>query len=196
MAFKTFAVGDVLTASDVNTYLMKQAVIVCTSGTRPSSPPEGMHIYQTDTDSEFVYSGSGWVEMGRWGAWTAFTPSWTAATTNPTLGNGTMSCAYSVMGKTAFARFKIVWGSTTNSGSGLYGLSLPAAVTPVDTEAITGFISNSAGTVRHTITGFLTPGSGVFRIALGNGSSGVSNSSPFAWATGDQMVLTGCYEIS
>lgn len=64
MGFKTFVAGEVLTASDVNTYLMKQVVIVCTSGTRPSSPNEGMTIYETDTDKVLVYSGSAWVEFG------------------------------------------------------------------------------------------------------------------------------------
>lgn len=63
MAFKTFTAGAVLTASDVNTYLAKQAVIVCTSTTRPSSPPEGMTIYETDTDKMLVYTSAttGWV---------------------------------------------------------------------------------------------------------------------------------------
>lgn len=63
MAFKTFTAGAVLTASDVNTYLAKQAVIVCTSTTRPSSPPEGMVIYETDTDKVLTYTTAttGWV---------------------------------------------------------------------------------------------------------------------------------------
>lgn len=60
MAFKTFLAGDVLTASEVNTYLMKQAVIVCTSGTRPGSPVEGMTIYETDTDKVLFYDGATW----------------------------------------------------------------------------------------------------------------------------------------
>jgi len=47
--FKTWSTGDVLTAADVNGYLMKQTVITCTSGTRPASPPDGMLIYETDT---------------------------------------------------------------------------------------------------------------------------------------------------
>jgi len=47
--FKTWSTGDVLTAADVNGYLMKQAVITCTSGTRPASPVDGMLIYETDT---------------------------------------------------------------------------------------------------------------------------------------------------
>jgi len=60
VAFKTFTVGEVATASDVNTYLMKQAVIVATSGTRPSSPPEGMTIYETDTDCLLSYDATTW----------------------------------------------------------------------------------------------------------------------------------------
>jgi hypothetical protein len=60
--FKTFTAGAVLTASDVNTYLAKQAVVVCTSTTRPTSPPEGMAIYETDTDKVLVYTTAttGW----------------------------------------------------------------------------------------------------------------------------------------
>lgn len=46
--YKAWSTGDVLTAADVNGYLMKQAVISCTSGTRPASPPDGMMTYETD----------------------------------------------------------------------------------------------------------------------------------------------------
>src|SRR5690606_7269471 len=64
MAFKTFTAGSVLTAADVNDYLMKQVVITCTSGTRPGTPNEGMTIYETDTDRLQVYDGSAWSEIG------------------------------------------------------------------------------------------------------------------------------------
>lgn len=63
MPYKTFTAGSVLTASDIMTYLMKQVIITCTSGTRPSGPNEGMTIYETDTDKIMVYSGSGWYEV-------------------------------------------------------------------------------------------------------------------------------------
>jgi hypothetical protein len=60
MGFKTFTAGSVLTAAEVNDYLMKQAVIVCTSGTRPGSPVDGMTIYETDTDRLLVWNGTNW----------------------------------------------------------------------------------------------------------------------------------------
>lgn len=60
MAFKTFAPGNSLAAADVDTYLMNQANIACTSSTRPASPQAGMVIYETDTDSFRYYTGSAW----------------------------------------------------------------------------------------------------------------------------------------
>jgi hypothetical protein len=63
MPYKTFTAGSVLTASDIMTYLMKQVIITCTSGTRPAGPSEGMTIYETDTDKIQTYSGSGWNEV-------------------------------------------------------------------------------------------------------------------------------------
>lgn len=65
MAYKTFNVGDILTASDVQTYLMKQSVMVFanaaarTSGI--SSPIEGMMTYLSDTNALNIYDGSNWV---------------------------------------------------------------------------------------------------------------------------------------
>lgn len=63
MPFKVFATEEVLASADVQSYLMKQAVITCTSGTRPSSPNEGMTIYETDTDRYMGHDGSTWREL-------------------------------------------------------------------------------------------------------------------------------------
>lgn len=96
MAFKTFTAGAVLTASDVNTYLAKQAVVVCTSTTRPSSPPEGMTIYETDTDKMLTYTTSttGWVPPWNmpWGV---------ISTTTGTAQTGIANSATDLTGQTA-----------------------------------------------------------------------------------------------
>lgn len=36
---------------------------ICTSTTRPTSPYEGMVIYETDTDLAYVWSGSAWIRI-------------------------------------------------------------------------------------------------------------------------------------
>lgn len=59
--FKTFVAGATLPASEVNGYLMQQAVIVATSATRPASPHEGMFIYEADTNVYKRYDGAAWV---------------------------------------------------------------------------------------------------------------------------------------
>lgn len=63
MAFKDFTITEG-TSADLNTYLMPQMLITCTSGTRPSSPTIGMHIWETDTLREMSWDGSTWVLLG------------------------------------------------------------------------------------------------------------------------------------
>lgn len=59
MAYKVFAAG-MGRSSDIDQYLMAQAVITCTSSTRPPQPPVGMRIWQTDTLSEHFWDGTTW----------------------------------------------------------------------------------------------------------------------------------------
>ncbi|AGP56193.1 hypothetical protein [Streptomyces rapamycinicus] len=58
-------------------------------------------------------------------AWTSYTPTWTAATTNPSLGNGTLIGRYLKVGRTCTAHINLVTGSTTTYGSGNYAWALP-----------------------------------------------------------------------
>jgi hypothetical protein len=61
---KTFTAGEVLTASDVNTYLMEQSVMVFGGTAARSSaiptPSEGMVSYRSDIDNLQLYNGSEW----------------------------------------------------------------------------------------------------------------------------------------
>ena len=65
--FKTFAVGEVLTANNVNTYLMQQAVMVFASAAARASaiaaPSEGMVSYLTDSNSLWFYNGAAWEQI-------------------------------------------------------------------------------------------------------------------------------------
>lgn len=64
---KTFVAGAVLTASDVNTYLMDQAVMrFATASARSTAlptPSEGMMSYLDDTNQVEVYNGASWGQI-------------------------------------------------------------------------------------------------------------------------------------
>lgn len=65
--FKTFAVGEVLTAADVNDYLMEQSVAIFADSTardaQITSPIEGQMCYLQDSDTIQVYTGSTWTNI-------------------------------------------------------------------------------------------------------------------------------------
>jgi len=64
---KTFEANEVLTAADVNGYLMDQSVMrFATTSSRDTnipSPTEGMVVYIDADDSLLVYNGSAWVSI-------------------------------------------------------------------------------------------------------------------------------------
>jgi hypothetical protein len=69
MAYKTFANGYTLNASELNTYLMNQSVMVFANAAARTSalaaPSEGMVTYLEDTNALTVYDGSAWVAVGQ-----------------------------------------------------------------------------------------------------------------------------------
>lgn len=68
MAYKVFANGYNLNASELNTYLMNQSVIVFANAaartTALTSPTEGMITYLSDTNALEYYDGSAWATVG------------------------------------------------------------------------------------------------------------------------------------
>lgn len=68
MAYKVFANGFALNASELNTYLMNQSVIVfadAAARTAAFTPTEGMVTYLQDTNALEVYNGTAWVAVGQ-----------------------------------------------------------------------------------------------------------------------------------
>jgi len=67
MAYKTFANGFPLPASDLNNYLMNQSVIVFADSTARSAalptPTEGMITYLEDTNNYQYWDSAGWVDL-------------------------------------------------------------------------------------------------------------------------------------
>lgn len=86
--YKLFQTGDVLTATEVNTYLQQQVTMVFANSTARTSAlsgvlAEGMMSYLQDTNQVEVYDGSNWVAVGNIGDITAVN------TNSPLTGGGT-----------------------------------------------------------------------------------------------------------
>jgi hypothetical protein len=198
--FKTFSAA-VLTVADVNDYLMEQAVIQCTSATRPGSPHEGMTIYETDTNMLRIYNGALWqIVMNN--QTQGYTPVLTAATTNPTLGSGATAVGeYSIMGSTVHVTGQIIFGTAMNAGSGIYGSSLPVEA------ATSGFSNTMVGQARcyeaggNTDTpvlcylGSSTAFTMTFPALWPNATlTAVAHNQPFAWTQSDRIDFQCTYQ--
>ena len=70
LGFKTFNTGDVLTAGDVNGYLMQGILVFASEAARDSaitSPQEGQFAFTKDNNSLWYYTGSAWAASGATG---------------------------------------------------------------------------------------------------------------------------------
>lgn len=131
------------------------------------------------------------------GEWTAYTPTWTASTTNPAIGNGSISGRYRVApsGNLVFFTFRIAAGATTTFGTGFWSVGLPTDPAPSATaqlEMCVGSlaIDTSLGN-RYNLTGDVFASNLVFNTTASNL---VTNTNPFAWATTDILKGQGWYE--
>jgi hypothetical protein len=202
MGFKTFTAGSTLPASDINTYLMQQAVIVATSATRPGSPVQGMVVFETDTNLLQIYNGSAWIPYGGIGAWQTYAPTWTTSGTAPAIGNGSISGRYVQFGKTVHFKILFTAGTTTTFGTGTWSFSLP--------------VVNSANTLEQDIVGRVNPGGQAYpaigtifanNTVVGVQSvtsqtdtrvTGVDSTHPATWTatSSNVIVLSGTYEVA
>jgi hypothetical protein len=66
LGFKTFAVGEVLSAANVNGYLMQGVLVFADATARDASitsPQEGQFAYLKDTNVTTYYTGSAWANL-------------------------------------------------------------------------------------------------------------------------------------
>jgi len=167
------------------------------SSSTPASPVAGLTWYNPSTDLTQIYDGTTWqaVSVPLFGA---FTPTWTASSVNPTLGNGTLNGRYFQLApKAIFVRIDLAIGSTTSGGGGTYSFALPVAAAS-DFEQFIGFrVANANNFVGF---GYIPVSSTTVRpfATYTNGSataSAVSGGAP-ALSAGSSMSFWGIYETA
>ena len=166
------------------------------AATAPASPYTGQ-FYDNGTDL-LRWNGAAWDTYQKVpGAWTTYTPAWTGSTTNPVLGNGTLTGRYSKFGRDVRFHLNLICGSTTTYGSGIYSFSLP--FTPASLGASMIGNAHLLGSARWggqvviasgvaTISNFFATSSSDNRLAFHTPSV------PEAMANGSQLRITGSYE--
>lgn len=128
--------------------------------------------------------------------WKPYTCTWTAATTNPVLGNGTIAARYMELGATVFCAGVLLAGSTTTFGAGTWQFSLPVtakfASPPLLMPGSSYLFDNSTPANRQGATTVLFDADTFYVQTVAAGSVGAV--APFTWVNGDRLQWSFVYE--
>lgn len=134
--------------------------------------------------------------------WTSYTPTWTAATTNPTIGNGTITGNYILAGKLCHFRAIVTIGSTTTLGTGAYQLTLPFAPVsggyPITFPAVAYVTGPASSFPLRALSRQATTALDLLADPATAGASWrtVTQTIPTAWAAGNNISVSGTYEVA
>jgi hypothetical protein len=136
------------------------------------------------------------------GVWSSYTPT----TTNITLGNGTLTSRYCIIGKTLFYQGELSRGSTT-SFSGQISFTMPTAIntTNITSEGVIGIgTAIDFGSAIYTLSAVYS--SSTVMVLIAEGTSGtwntissanrVSATVPFTWGSGDIITWNIVVEVA
>lgn len=200
--------GDVPGASTYFNPLLQQSVIPTTSGARPSSPPDGMLIWETDTERYMTYNATNvaWMYMGQI-LTGVYTPAITAASGGLVLGTGNaVGGRYTLRnGNWCDCQGLIKWGSTgLAAGTGSYSITLPFnranTLTAGDVPLGTCRVLDSSVPAAYLGVPFGSAAASTMQILMGGtpsvGPSQMAPTIPMAWATNDVIAWNITYEIA
>jgi hypothetical protein len=137
------------------------------------------------------------VSLGDVGASTSFTPVWTCSGTAPVIGNGTLTGAYWKVQNLIFFLITLTAGSTTTFGTGTYRFNLPFIAASIQKNLGFNAQSLESGVAWYT-NGYAegaSSSSATFLVPFTSAGDAYTNAVPFAWGTGDQLIVSGTYPL-
>jgi len=168
LGFKTFTSGEVLTAADVNGYLMQGVGVFTDAANRDAeitSPQEGQFAYLKDTNVTTYYTGSAWANLDTTGMTNPMTTTGdtiysSSGSTPARLGIGTTGQVLTVSGG-------IPSWATASSG----GMTLLSTTTLTGSSVTIGSIPATYNDLQLIITAFTPPSQHYQAIDLYTGSN-------------------------
>lgn len=203
------AVSTIVNANitDRRNMLVTTGGIIPVTGSGVVNPGyQGRYRHRLDGNVLEYDDGSAWQKMADptiFTAWSTFTPTWAATGTSPALGNGTLIGRYKKIGRTAHVMMRLVFGSTTTSGSGAWSFGgFPAALDRNNSDMIMSALGIGdvsllpyVGIAQLSVSG----GTSIQRIGMSTsaGSLGsIGGAHPFTWDSGDVLTVSGTFETS
>jgi hypothetical protein len=124
---------------------------------------------------------------------TNYTPTWTAASVDPTLGNGTLQGVYIKTGKRVDVQLYLVIGSTTTLGTGVWYFSLPF-IPSTGLAWIGSGLAFISGTAFYVVAAqSMTDSSGRMILTADGAGNQVSPTSPGAWPSNSYLAVSLSY---
>lgn len=188
--FKDFTAGAVLTAAEVDGYLMRQTAMTFADASARNTAlsgvlDEGMVAYLEDTNSITFYTGSAWIVI--YSDWVSFTPAWANLTEGSATNVGRYK--YTTSGLHVQATIQL---AADSSVTGTVAVTIPNSVTSASggiNSVGCAYLSDAA--TRVYAEGCYAPSAST-SITLVQGATGaglVNATNPFTWTTNDIMAI-------
>ncbi len=119
--------------------------------------------------------------------------TWTGASSNPSLGNGTLTYNADYVGGMCHVSLSLVFGSTTTSGTGYWTFTIPDIP---KANAVGALWVLDSGTGYKTGSAIMDSGSGDIKCYTDGGTVQFGPSTPITWSTGDTLRLSISFPVS
>ncbi len=197
-SFPTHSASQTIASADINA--IQDEVVAVETGIRDGFAhpiiPLTDDSYDLGSSSkqwqDLYLSGSLFIDgVGLGSGWTAYTPTWTAASVNPAIGNGTLNGRYLQIGKMVFVDIALTCGSSTTFGTGAYSFALPVTASDTVGQTMTAMLTDS-GTAFYGGRALLAT-TATLQITTEGSPTAVGTAAPFTWAQNDAIKITGFY---
>lgn len=137
-------------------------------------------------------------------AWTSYIPIFNTSNNDGSIGNGTIRGVYRRDGDSIDLVIKMTWGSTTSGGSGTFRWSLPVGLNadpskiPINEfpgELYGAIFLTDNSTATNNRAGAPEAATSSALSILPDGDTSVTATTPFTWATSDELKITAMVPI-